>query len=101
MRRTRLVLPLLVLALLVLGGCQSDCLEDAQQRGWLFVILGAFGAGFLTSLTPCVYPMIPITLAIFGARGLVVFCLCVFLLVVSFVGGLCLLYAALGVLFVL
>jgi thiol:disulfide interchange protein DsbD len=29
----------------------------------------ALGFGLLTSLTPCVYPMIPITLAIFGAKG--------------------------------
>ena len=40
-----------------------------QSRGWLWMYLGSFGAGFLTSLTPCVYPMIPITLGIFGARG--------------------------------
>ena len=31
-----------------------------------FAIL--FGAGVLTSLTPCVYPLIPITVSIFGAR---------------------------------
>jgi len=99
MRRTRLVLPLLVLALLVLGGCQSDCLEDAQQRGWLFVILGAFGAGFLTSLTPCVYPMIPITLAIFGARGKDVPRKRAISLAASYVGGMCTMYAALGVTF--
>ena len=42
---------------------------DAEQRGLVWLYLTAFGAGFLTSLTPCVYPMIPITLAIFGARG--------------------------------
>src|SRR5205085_9235826 len=27
-----------------------------------------FFAGFLTSLTPCVYPLIPITVGVFGAR---------------------------------
>jgi thiol:disulfide interchange protein DsbD len=32
-------------------------------------ILFALGSGFLTGLTPCVYPMIPITLAIFGAKA--------------------------------
>ena len=32
------------------------------------VIFFAFLGGFLSSLTPCVYPLIPITLAIFGAR---------------------------------
>ncbi|MDZ4784808.1 MAG: cytochrome c biogenesis protein CcdA [bacterium] len=35
----------------------------------LFTQLGiVFVAGILTSLTPCVYPLIPITLAVFGAR---------------------------------
>ncbi|MEP6861676.1 MAG: cytochrome c biogenesis protein CcdA [Deltaproteobacteria bacterium] len=99
MRRTRPLLLLLVLALFVLSGCQSDCLEDAQQRGWLFVILGAFGAGFLTSLTPCVYPMIPITLAIFGARGKDVPRKRAVLLAAAYVGGMCVMYAALGVTF--
>jgi thioredoxin:protein disulfide reductase len=31
-------------------------------------ILFALGYGILTALTPCVYPMIPITVSIFGAR---------------------------------
>ena len=34
---------------------------------WLF--LAAFGFGLLASLTPCVYPMIPITMAIIGATS--------------------------------
>ena len=34
---------------------------------WLF--LAAFGFGLVASLTPCVYPMIPITMAIIGAKG--------------------------------
>src|SRR5260221_13807515 len=29
----------------------------------------ALTAGLLTALTPCVYPMIPITISIFGGRG--------------------------------
>jgi thiol:disulfide interchange protein DsbD len=32
-------------------------------------LLFAAGYGFLTALTPCVYPMIPITVSIFGARA--------------------------------
>jgi thioredoxin:protein disulfide reductase len=32
-------------------------------------VLLALTFGLLTALTPCVYPMIPITLAIFGAKG--------------------------------
>ena len=30
-------------------------------------LLFALGYGVLTALTPCVYPMIPITVSIFGA----------------------------------
>ena len=41
---------------------------DHLARGWIWVHLAAFGFGFLTSLTPCVYPMIPIVVGIFGAR---------------------------------
>ena len=37
--------------------------------GQLFVAAGViFLGGFLTSLTPCVYPLIPITVGVFGAR---------------------------------
>src|SRR4029077_4326386 len=32
-------------------------------------VLYALGYGFLTGLTPCVFPMIPITLAIFGVKA--------------------------------
>jgi len=32
-------------------------------------VLFALGAGLLTGLSPCVYPMIPITLAIFGVKA--------------------------------
>ena len=32
-------------------------------------LLFSLGSGFLTALTPCVYPMIPITLAIFGVKA--------------------------------
>jgi thiol:disulfide interchange protein DsbD len=39
----------------------------ARSRLWLF--LAAFGFGLAASLTPCVYPMIAITLAIAGAKG--------------------------------
>lgn len=38
------------------------------SRGLLITFLFAFGLGLLTCLTPCVYPLIPITITIFGAR---------------------------------
>jgi thiol:disulfide interchange protein DsbD len=44
-------------------------LRNALQSGSWFSALGlAFGAGVATSLTPCVYPMIVITVSVFGAR---------------------------------
>ncbi len=49
---------------------QVDTLLDLslRDRPWLaFPLL--FGAGLATSLTPCVYPMIPITAGILGGAG--------------------------------
>ncbi|HTJ82486.1 MAG TPA: cytochrome c biogenesis protein CcdA, partial [Polyangiaceae bacterium] len=40
----------------------------ALQQGVWKAALVSFGAGFLTSLTPCVYPMIAITVSVFGAK---------------------------------
>lgn len=44
-------------------------LNAAAQRGVFWLLLLAFGAGIATSFTPCVYPMIPITIGIIGARS--------------------------------
>jgi len=41
----------------------------AAPQNLFWVFLGVFGFGLLASLTPCVYPMIPITMAIIGASG--------------------------------
>ena len=57
-----------------------------------------FGAGLLTSLTPCVYPMIPITAAIVGGQAgdAVQPRRRVVLLTTAYVGGLAIVYALLG-----
>jgi thiol:disulfide interchange protein DsbD len=73
--------------------------EEYQAKGWLWMYLGAFGAGFLTSLTPCVYPMIPITLGIFGARGADVSKAKRLALATSYVVGMGVTYSVLGVTF--
>nr|HEX4318052.1 cytochrome c biogenesis protein CcdA [Kofleriaceae bacterium] len=78
----------------------DDCgnaFNEYQDKGWLWMYLASFGFGFLTSLTPCVYPMIPITLAIFGARGGDVSRRRASLLATVYVLGMGLTYAALGV----
>ncbi|BDU78182.1 protein-disulfide reductase DsbD family protein [Mesoterricola sediminis] len=41
----------------------------AEDKGFLLSLLVVFLAGLGASLTPCVYPMIPITMAIIGAKG--------------------------------
>lgn len=58
-------------------------------------LLGAFYGGLLTSLTPCIYPLIPITLSVFGAnqdasraRS--------FILALSYVLGIAVTYTGLG-----
>ena len=38
-----------------------------QKHGAIVAVLASFGFGFIASLTPCVYPMVPITVSIFGA----------------------------------
>lgn len=57
-------------------------------------------AGFGVTLTPCVYPLIPITLSLFGARQSPSR-LAGFSLSATYVGGMVLLYSALGVGFAL
>jgi thiol:disulfide interchange protein DsbD len=61
-----------------------------------------FGAGVLTSLTPCIYPMIPITAAVVGGRSVgadaVGSRFRPLVLSLSYVLGLALVYATLGLL---
>lgn len=74
-----------------------QALGDALQHDPLLAIALLFGAGVLTSLTPCVYPMIPITAGIIGgttgpnaSRGRVL------ALTSAYVLGLAALYATAG-----
>jgi thiol:disulfide interchange protein DsbD len=74
-----------------------QALGDSLQHDPLLAIVILFGAGVLTSLTPCVYPMIPITAGIIGGsagpgagRGRVV------ALTAAYVSGLAALYATAG-----
>ncbi|MHC4200503.1 MAG: protein-disulfide reductase DsbD family protein [Planctomycetota bacterium] len=71
--------------------------DDFTRRSPLVAILLAFAFGLLLSFTPCVYPLVPVTVAVIGARtgaggwrkGL--------LLSLVYVLGLSVTYAALGV----
>jgi thiol:disulfide interchange protein DsbD len=74
-----------------------DAFNDAASKGWLWAYLGVFAAGFATSLTPCVYPMIPIVVGVFGARGQSVTRARAFGLATMYVLGMGVMYSSLGV----
>ncbi len=72
-------------------------LSQALQHHPFLAIVSLFAAGLLTSLTPCIYPMIPITAGVIAgtagtgaSRGRTVG------LTLTYVAGLALLYAVLG-----
>src|SRR6059036_706753 len=46
-----------------------DGLADALAHRPLLALVTLFGAGLVTSLTPCIYPMIPITMGILSGSG--------------------------------
>ena len=71
-------------------------LQGYLETGSLLAFLSVFGAGLLTSFTPCIYPMIPITVGIIGGTGKTSR-LQAFSLALTYVVGMALTYAALGV----
>ena len=47
----------------------KDMLQDSIDSGFLSFIMLSFGMGLLALLTPCVFPMIPITVSFFTKQG--------------------------------
>jgi thioredoxin:protein disulfide reductase len=78
------------------AGSDQDEFARQLERGMLFAFLFAFLGGILASLTPCVYPMIPITIAVIGARG-AQSRRAAFVLSLLFVLGIAIVYSILGV----
>lgn len=80
------------------GFTSENYFEKALGQGLFIAFIVAFIAGILTSFTPCIFPMIPITLAVLGTqdtggskrKGL--------LISSSYVFGIAITYAVLGVL---
>jgi thioredoxin:protein disulfide reductase len=60
-------LPLLLPGAALAAG--PDLFQQGLARGPLYAALTAFLGGLLVCLTPCVYPMVAITVSVFGARG--------------------------------
>jgi thioredoxin:protein disulfide reductase len=71
--------------------------SELLSRGYFLAFVTVFVGGFLTSLTPCVYPMISITVSVFGAKDEKVSRSRALLLASSYVGGICVMYTGLGV----
>jgi len=78
-----------------------DAGHELLKHGYLWAYVSVFVAGFLTSLTPCVYPMISITVSLFGARDKDVSRRRAMLLAAAYVAGIGLMYTTLGVSFAL
>ena len=95
------LLPFLVLMFLVLLPSLAHAapveFDALVERGWVLAYVGVFAAGVLTSLTPCVYPMIPIVMGVFGARGESVSRARALGLAAMYVLGMGLMYSSLGV----
>ncbi len=49
------------------GGSDTGAFERALAHGAFFALAASYVFGLATSLTPCVYPMIAITVSVFGA----------------------------------
>jgi thiol:disulfide interchange protein DsbD len=75
--------------------------SELLAHGWLWAFATVFVGGVLTSLTPCVYPMISITVSLFGARGDDVPRSRAMVLAATYVAGIGVMYTSLGVSFAL
>jgi thioredoxin:protein disulfide reductase len=75
----------------------SSMIEQQISQNLLWAFMLVFVFGFLTSLTPCVYPLIPITLAVIGARASQLSKVQAFSLSLVYVLGISATYSLLGV----
>jgi thiol:disulfide interchange protein DsbD len=71
------------------------------SHGYFLAFATVFVGGFLTSLTPCVYPLISVTVSIFGAREENTSRAKAMVLAACYVGGIAVTYTSLGVGFAL
>lgn len=105
MRRT-VRLAALGLALLALlpgvahaAGAGDEFAADLSEQGYLLTYLFCFVFGLGASFTPCVFPMIPIVVGIFGARDEAVTRRRAFALATAYVLGMGVVFSALGIVF--
>ena len=73
-----------------------DRFELYLQTSVLLSLLASYLGGVLVSLTPCIYPMIPITVGVIGSTNLNGSKTRGFLLTLTYVAGMAITYTALG-----
>jgi thiol:disulfide interchange protein DsbD len=86
-------------SLLGITTAHAATFAEAASGGMASAFLFAFTAGLLTALTPCVYPMIPITISIFGGKGVPRGR--ALLLATLYVAGIAVMFGTLGTIFAL
>lgn len=79
-----------------LGTWNGDSVKKALEENLLLAFILVFLSGILTSFTPCIFPMIPITLAILGHDSQKRSRVQNFLLSLSYVHGIATTYSILG-----
>jgi cytochrome c-type biogenesis protein len=72
-----------------------DVLENTLKAGSILAYPAAFAGGVLASLTPCTYPLIPVTVAFIGSRSATTRKQA-FLLSTAYAAGIAVVYAVLG-----
>jgi thiol:disulfide interchange protein DsbD len=72
----------------------QSALQNGQES--VFIVAAIFATGLLTSLTPCIYPMLPITVSVIGSQAKNKSQSIGYSLI--YVSGLALVYASLGML---
>lgn len=77
----------------------TENFAEVAGRGMGNAFLFALTAGLLTALTPCVYPMIPITISVFGGKGATR--RRAMLLATLYVAGIAVMFGTLGTVFAL
>src|SRR4051812_24601049 len=85
----------------LLGSQGTDKIASVAEGHLGLGLLLCFFSGLLTSFTPCVYPMIPVTLSIFGRsaredRKAKNFSPATFQLALFYVAGMCFTYSVMG-----
>src|SRR5689334_19683333 len=70
-------------------------LSSSLSTGSVGVVFLCFAAGVASSFTPCIYPLIPVTIGILGSKK-TESKLTGFLLTMAYVGGIAITYATLG-----